>query len=310
MGRTALGLLLLAGLFLTASSLLSQPAQAQTGPSVRFSPATSRVDYDDGGFSIRVELSGLDHHGSVRYDHGDKPPTFASSEGLGAFELYFYYDPQVVRVTGWEERGAFLSSRRPTCMDRETEPGLYVMACVTQGGSAGPNGSGRLGTIKLEPVANGSTEIELETELAGPLGDGLPTILSSGRVEVRDAPTDADPPDPKRPRPGDGPNRNNNPDPHNLGGGGTNTTNSNGSNDPSSNVEGSTVGPNGANGAGSNADGTGGPAGAEALGANGTGYSAPNPLWRNIALAIASAAVGLALIVFGMALKPGWRRVQ
>jgi hypothetical protein len=266
------------------------------------------VDYADGRFSIRVELSGLDHHGRVPYYGDEDEPRYEPSEGLGAYQLYLYYDPHVVRVTGWQPGDFLRRHGSPTCMQREVEPGLYAMACVSGGSDAGPQGSGRLGTIDLEPVANGATDLELESELAGPLGDGLPTIVTRGHAEVRNAPTDATPPDPKRPHPGDGPDRDDNPQPHNLGGGGSNTTNSggNGNGDgANSDVEGSTVGPNGANG-----DGTGDPASGPGFGANGFGYTPPNPLWREVALLIAAASVGVALIVFGAALKPGWRRAR
>ncbi len=48
-------------------------------------PLGSRVDYTDGAFTVRVELTDLEHHGQIPY--GDDPDRFVPSEGMAAYEV-------------------------------------------------------------------------------------------------------------------------------------------------------------------------------------------------------------------------------
>jgi len=322
--RSALGLLLLAGLFgVFSEGQLAQRAHAGTQPSVSLRPTSLRVDHSEGEFTVRIELDNFEHHGRIPYDddEDDKPDRFEPSDGLGAYEMYLYYDPGVVRVAGWESGDFVRRGRRANevaCLQREVDAGLYVMGCASMGSAAGPQGSGLLGTVRLEPLASGATDLDLEVELAGPLGDSIPTIFSRTHIEVVDAPQDAPPEPVDRPPPprcndcvfdGDGSLVSGNPrsarvegasvlpgstSGSNQAGSNSATTGTSGTGSPSGNAAGSAVGAQGA-------------AGPNGFGRAGTGYQPSEGSWP-VALAGAFVLVGLTLLLTGSPLAARSRR--
>ncbi|OGO53240.1 MAG: hypothetical protein A2148_01895 [Chloroflexi bacterium RBG_16_68_14] len=175
------------------------PVGAAPSASVRLEPLASRVDYSDGAFFVRIELSGLDHHGTVAYDddRDTVPDRYEPSEGLGAYEVLLYFDPNVVDVTDAEAGDIFQGSGRSAqCLERTPERGQLAVGCVTTGSAAGPQGSGALATITLAPLANGVSYLVLEAQLSGPLADSIPLTAAGGIVEVAGAPQTAPTPVP------------------------------------------------------------------------------------------------------------------
>lgn len=196
---------LLAG---AASGGGAAPVAAAPSASVRLEPLASRVDYSDGAFSVRIELSGLDHHGTVAYDddRDTVPDRYEPSEGLGAYEVLITFDPNVVEVTDAVAGDIFQgSSRSAQCLRRTPERGQFAVGCVTTGSAPGPQGSGTLATISLAPLANGISYLALEAQLGGPLADSIPVTAAGGIVEVAGAPRAAPTPGPSGPGDGDGP---------------------------------------------------------------------------------------------------------
>ena len=184
-------LLLSTALLLGGAGLLLSPASAQQTALVNVQPVSLTIDYSDGAFNVRVELSNLNHHGLIAYDTNRDGITDREepSDGLGAYELSLYFDANVVRVARMEA-GEFLRSggRSTQCLQRAPEPGQFVIGCVSTGGAEGPQGSGNLAVLTLEPVANGMSFLGLEAELAGPLGDSIDAGADSGVVEVYNGP--------------------------------------------------------------------------------------------------------------------------
>jgi len=193
--RRALGAVLSLIAAALALASVSTPARAAE-PRVQLSPVMTSVEYSGGRFSIFVPVSDLDHHGQITYDDNRDtvPDRDLPSTGLGAFELLLRFDPDVVRVDD-AEPGPFIESsgRGAQCFDRRPRRGEYALACVTTGNGDGAQGSGTLATITLRPVANGTSFLQLDAQLSGPLGDSIPTQANSGVVDVRGGPDE--PPD-------------------------------------------------------------------------------------------------------------------
>jgi len=223
-----------------ALALLSVAAPSSAGPQPRvyLSPVMTSVDYDRGRFSIFVPVSDLDHRGRITYDddRDTVPDREQPSIGVGAFELLFHFDPDVVRVEA-ADPGPFIESsgRVAQCFDRQPERGQYALACVTTGSGDGAQGSGTLATVMLRPVANGTSFLALDAQLSGPLGDSIPMRANGGVVEVRggpESPPDGDSGSPDGPRPVDGPDGTGNGTSGNTpGGSSTGGTNGNGGSD-------------------------------------------------------------------------------
>ncbi len=182
-------LLLLAATLLASAAREGTAARISAAPptNVRVEPVASRVDWSDGSFSIRIELSDLDHHGTISYDddRDTVPDREVLSDGLGAFEILFYFNPAVLQVTD-VQAGDFIRSagRSAHCFQRIPEPGQYALGCVSTGSAPGPQGTGTLATITLLPLANGTSFLGLEADLAGPLADPIPATVDGGIVEV------------------------------------------------------------------------------------------------------------------------------
>jgi hypothetical protein len=190
-------MLLLATAALLAGGPLAPPsARGQSSTHVWLDPRSDRVDYADGSYDLDVKLSDLDHQGTIGYDtnRDTQPDRFEDSNGLGAYELTLHFDPKVVRVIDMEAGDFLRSSGRSTqCLQRKTLPGEFAMGCVSFGGAEGPQGSGDLATLRIEPVANGMSFFALDAGLAGPLGDSIDIATDGGVVEVYNGPSQPPP---------------------------------------------------------------------------------------------------------------------
>lgn len=192
------------------------PAHAEPIANVSLEPSHLIVaDYGDGSFDIQVELTNLNHRGQITYDDDrDTVPDRAyESYGLGAYEFELHFNPGVLRVAGAEPSDfAGSTGRNFQCIERNTTPGEYALGCFSLGSARGPQGSGRLATITLVPLANGLTPLALEAGLGGPLGDEIPVEASGTVVLVSGASTEAPTPGPNpTPGPGAGPGGNGEP---------------------------------------------------------------------------------------------------
>ncbi|MEX1253176.1 MAG: hypothetical protein WEE64_02430 [Dehalococcoidia bacterium] len=165
-------------------------AQTESPPTVRIVPATASVPVNGGALTFEVQISGLDQVAEIPYDDNDPTPGPSEiSEGLGAFELTFTFNPEVLRLGGGMP-GAFLGStgREAQCASRGG-PEEYVLGCFTTGAGAGPQGSGVLATVDVYPVNPGTSAVELDAGLAGPLADEIGVVTEGAVVEVLPIPT-------------------------------------------------------------------------------------------------------------------------
>ncbi len=152
------------------------------GAEVSLQPRDVTVNLDDGPFEVVLAVDGIDHE---FVDRG------VSSEGLGVFDFAIHFDPDVIAIED-AEGGSFLSStgRSVSCFSqqRPEEPGVFRFACVSNSPPAeGPQGAGTLAQLTLRPVGGGSSDLDLEGELGGPLGstgDDIPFKFGGGSVTV------------------------------------------------------------------------------------------------------------------------------
>ncbi len=161
--------------------------EAESPATVRLDPPSSRVDWSDGPFQVRIDVNDLDHHGEVPYDDNRDtvPDRTVPSDGLAALEFLLVFDPAVLRVED-VQAGDFIRSagRAVYCFTREPAPGQFAVGCASTGSAPGPQGSGTLATVTLVPLADGSTFLGLLADLAGPLGDPIDVTVEGGVVEV------------------------------------------------------------------------------------------------------------------------------
>lgn len=180
------------------------PAQA------RLEPLGSRVAYTDRAFTVRVDLTDLEHHGQIQYDDDNDtvPDRFEPSEGMAAYEVRLHFNPAVIDVVDVEP-GSFLeeSGRNVQCLTQSSDPGEYAFACVSVGSNPGVQGAGLLGTITLMPVSDGTTLLGIEVGLSGPFGDPISVEAEGGAVEVFGTPKDVPTPTPFVSNQPDGPNQ-------------------------------------------------------------------------------------------------------
>jgi hypothetical protein len=268
----------------------SNAGQAEVAQA-RIEPVGQRLDYRQGALEFEVNVTGIDHHGCVKAG-----TTCATSEGLAAYEILVGFNPNIVDVESIDA-GAWLrqSGRRVNCFERSPRAGEYAAACVSSGEQPGMQGSGQLGTIHLEPKANGRSYLSIRVNLSGPLGDPIDVDEQGGVVGVYNAPTTA--PDPE---PGDPPSANDNDNNSNNTNGNTTTnsqdTDGDGILDTSdSDLDGDTI-PNESD---EDVDGDGIPNREDpdyVAPVAGTGYDPPGPEWP-VPLAGALAAAGLGLVM-------------
>ena len=106
---------------------------------------------------------------------------------LGAFQFDLTYDPAIVGFVEVQE-GPFLGSsgREVKCLPPRSGEGSAGLTCVTLGATPdGPNGSGVLATITLQPAAPGSSPLHLvRLTLTDPPGQALPAQAQDATVIV------------------------------------------------------------------------------------------------------------------------------
>lgn len=105
---------------------------------------------------------------------------------LGAFEFNLLYDASVlefVDVSG----GPFLgSSGRPVeCLEPRLSPGSVHFLCVTLGPEpAGPDGSGTLATVTLDPVEEGSSALRFQVAtVTHPNAEQIAAVAEGASIE-------------------------------------------------------------------------------------------------------------------------------
>jgi hypothetical protein len=193
--RFGVVLMLAAGL----AAWSAAPAMAR-GSEVRLDPAEVSAQVEDGPFEMTVRVEGIDHK---FVDRGER------SEGLGIYQFSLHFDPDVVAVTDMEP-GNFLGStgRGTSCFAqiRPEDESIFDFACISAAPpDNGPQGSGVLAQLTLIPLAAGTSDLVLEGELGGPLGssgDEIEFKVEDGSLTVTgDGPPPVPPPTP-RPRPG------------------------------------------------------------------------------------------------------------
>lgn len=148
--------------------------------------ASNVVPIGSGPFEAQVAVEGVDHH----FSDGT-----SSSDGLGVFQFALHFNPSVIAVTHLE-KGPFLGStgRTTSCLSRvrPDDGGIFDFACVSQAPpDNGPQGSGTLAILTLTPVGAGTSDLRLEGELGGPLGDtgdDIPATFSGSSVTVAATP--------------------------------------------------------------------------------------------------------------------------
>lgn len=261
--------------------------EAEPPTTVRLNPVASRVDWSDGPFQVRIDVSDLDHHGQVAYDDNRDtvPDRTEPSDGLAALEFLLVFDPVVLRVEDIQA-GDFIESagRSAQCFTRVPAPGQFAVGCASTGSAPGAQGSGTLATVTLAPLANGTSFVGLEGQLAGPLADDIEAAFYGGIVEVFGAP-EATPTPEVTPTPD--PNatpESQYPGPTVIGGG----------------EPGDVTLPEGDPGPGAGNDG--GDASANALPATGTAYQASDPGSLRLLLGAVLAVAGMAMLFFGLRL--------
>ncbi len=195
-------------LVLLGVALASWSVSHASGPEAEVSlqPRDVTVNLDDGPFEVVLTVDGIDHEFIDREVH---------SEGLGVFEFAIHFDPDVITVED-AEAGPFLGStgRSASCFSqvRPEEPGVFLFARVSNSPPAeGPQGSGTLARLTIRPVGGGSSDLNLEGELGGPLGstgDDIPFKFGGGSVTVvgqpRPTSTPGEPAPASTPGPGEG----------------------------------------------------------------------------------------------------------
>jgi len=165
---------------------------AQTGEgTVELVPSLSTVALEDGPFTVFVATDGLDHRGLVEYDddRDTVPDRSVDSLGLAAFEFSIAYDTSLLQVvdvtpglTGLERTG-----RNFQCLSARHEIGLVSFGCVSIGAEPeGAQGSVTLASVVLRPVGSGTSPLQLEAEIAGPLGtDATDLEVRGGIARIR-----------------------------------------------------------------------------------------------------------------------------
>jgi hypothetical protein len=108
-------------------------------------------------------------------------------ENLGAFEFLFAFDAKLLKFVEAKE-GAFLGSsgREVQCLSPRASEGLVKFTCLTLGPTPdGPSGSGVLATVTLEPLAEGTSGLELRgITITNPAATKLPITSQDSLVAV------------------------------------------------------------------------------------------------------------------------------
>lgn len=166
-------------LFIVAMLALRPQVNAQTAEEaeVYLETVGSTPSAAGAPLTLAVIVENLQHEGSIGYDDNRDtvPDRHEPSLGLGAFEFEITFNATMLRVDG-AELGAVQqqSDRNFQCFHRRDRPGHFAFGCVSFGAEPpGPQGDLELAAISIIPIGSGSTALELEATLAGPLADDI-----------------------------------------------------------------------------------------------------------------------------------------
>jgi hypothetical protein len=137
-------------------------------PTIKVSPADSRVALGGGAFTVDIVAENVAH--------------------LAAYELELHYDPTIVQLDSVEQ-GPFLGStgRSIAIVEPVVNPteGWVKFGAFTFGTQPGVNGTGVLATITLQPQASGVTALSLQNvQAADETSNPLVLATADGRVEI------------------------------------------------------------------------------------------------------------------------------
>ncbi len=118
---------------------------------------------------------------------------------LGAYGFRLSFDPDVLTPVFFTNR-PFLGStnRTVTCFAPEVGPGEFKFGCFTSGQAPGASGGGTLATLTFSTSCDGgSSALDfVNVQLAGPLGEGIPTqSIAGSSVVLTDDPCGTGSPD-------------------------------------------------------------------------------------------------------------------
>lgn len=169
-----------------AGMMPAAPASAQTDQAtVRLLPPISSVEAKTGPFTVYIIVDGLEHHGSIVYPDSAGGEREEPSVGLAAFEFTILFDETVVALHRVEPGPTLDRSERTfQCLPPQEDIGEFRFGCVSLGSAPGLQGALTLAKVELHPVGDGSSPLNLEAGLSGPLGDPVPVSVVGGVVRV------------------------------------------------------------------------------------------------------------------------------
>lgn len=211
LGRICSAAIALACVLVAMTVAPKAQAQAVEG-TVSIVPGASTVGLKEGTFTVFVVLEDLEHHGILVYDDNrdSTPDREIQSDGLAAFEFTIRFDPALL-----EPEAASLgpdvgrTGRQFQCLQPDQKRGSFSFGCISIGlEPAGTQGTVTLAGVTFRTLAAGTSPLELEVVLAGPLGsDQVPVAVQSGAVRVAAELPVGGSEDPPAPTPGDDPAR-------------------------------------------------------------------------------------------------------
>lgn len=188
LGRFSLAGLVLSCLLAMTAATAKAGAQALEG-TVRIVPAAIAAQSSAEEFTLFVVLEDLDHHGVLTYDDNrdDVPDRQVVSEGLGAFEFTIRFDPAILaplEATAGPDLGR--TGRPFQCLRPDEKRGEFSFGCISFGTEpAGTQGTVTLAAVTFRALATGTSPLDLDVVLAGPLGsDQVPVAVHDGSVTV------------------------------------------------------------------------------------------------------------------------------
>jgi hypothetical protein len=162
------------GLAVAISLALPMRAEGEGAAAISVSPSAKTVNYVDGAFQVEIMAS--------------------NTSDLGAFGFTIKFNPSILKFAG-ATPGPLLSStgRSQACPPAIDFGGQVQYGCFTNGFSPrGANGDGKLATLTFEPIAHGSTSMELvNPQLSDVLAGPDTTSGVGGSITVNGGPDPA-----------------------------------------------------------------------------------------------------------------------
>ncbi len=179
-----------------AAAFLLGPMSAEAQgalPTVQMLPGVKSVAVGDGPFDVRITVENLQHEGQISYDvnRDTVPDLFVPSIGMAAFQFNIRYDPDVLSVIRADESPDLegKTGRTYQCLQGSSAPEVFAFACFSGGTTPdGLQGDATLATVRFRAVGPGSSFLQLDGELAGPLSDDIPVDIKGAAVIVQSGP--------------------------------------------------------------------------------------------------------------------------